>query len=136
MRYASQRRWFRGKARARKEVTIVDVIALDGESKYAIVLLQVEYAHGAPDTYVMPVAFAEDAEPRASQTMLVPALIMANVEVADVPGRGTVTGTLYDALCLDSFSTALLRSMRQGSGGAGMTPPPNDMISELSLGKK
>ena len=119
MRYASQRRWFRGKARARKEVAITDVIALDGESKYAIVLLQVEYAHGAPDTYVMPVAFAEDAEPRASQQMLIPALVMANVEVADVPGRGTVHGTLYDALCLDSFSTALLRSMRQGSGGAG-----------------
>jgi len=119
MRYASQRRWYRGKARARKEVTIADVIELDGDNKYAIVLLSVEYAHGAPETYVMPLAFAEDLEPRASQQLLIPSLVIANMTIADVPSRGTVTGTLYDALCLDSFNTALLRAMRSGGGGKG-----------------
>jgi maltose alpha-D-glucosyltransferase / alpha-amylase len=117
IRYAVQRRWFRSKARARKDVQIVDVIRLDNDPRFAIVLLQVEYAHGRPETYVMPVAFAEEAQPHES--MRLPMLVIANVTLADVPGRGKVSGVLYDALCSDQFGAALLRAMTQGSGGTG-----------------
>jgi maltose alpha-D-glucosyltransferase/alpha-amylase len=118
IRYASQRRWFRSKARHRKEVTISDIIRLDGEQKFAIALLHIEYAHGKPETYVIPLAFAEDAE--AQESMRTPGLVISHIEVSDVAGRGTVTGTLYDALCSDVFGAALLRAMTQGHGGKGL----------------
>jgi len=117
IRYASQRRWFRSKARARKEVSIADIIRLDSEARYAIVLLHVEYSHGRPETYVMPIAFAEETAPQES--MRVPSLVIANVTVDDVPGRGQVTGVLYDGLIADTFGATLLRAMTQGSGGTG-----------------
>jgi maltose alpha-D-glucosyltransferase/alpha-amylase len=65
----------------------------------------------------MPLAFAEDAEPHES--MRTPTLVIANLTIQDVPGRGTVTGVLYDALCSDAFGGALLRAMTQGAGGTG-----------------
>ncbi|HUS27092.1 MAG TPA: putative maltokinase, partial [Kofleriaceae bacterium] len=117
IRYASQRRWFRSKSRQRKEATITDIIRLDGEPRFAIALLHVEYAHGRPETYVVPLAFAEDAEPHES--MRSPGLVIANVTLSDVPSRGHVSGVLYDALCADTFGAALLRAMTQGTGGKG-----------------
>ncbi|MGE5180570.1 MAG: putative maltokinase, partial [Acidobacteriota bacterium] len=117
MRYAVQRRWFRSKARAPKEVSISDVIHLDADGKFAIVLLHVDYAYGRPETYVIPVAFAEENDPHESLRM--PGLIIAHLAVTDVPGRGTVTGVVYDALCSDLFGASLLRAMTQGRGGKG-----------------
>ena len=118
IRYASQRRWFRSKARARKEVSIADVIRVDPEGRFAIALLHVEYAHGRPETYVIPIAFAEEmASPQES--MRLPSLVIAHVTLDDVPGRGVVSGVLYDALSSDAFGAALLRAMREGAGGQG-----------------
>ncbi|HSD90241.1 MAG TPA: maltose alpha-D-glucosyltransferase [Kofleriaceae bacterium] len=117
IRYASQRRWFRSKSRQRKEVAITDIIRLEPDGRFAIALLYVEYAHGRPETYVIPLAFAEDAEPHES--MRTPALVIANLTIHDVPGRGTTTGVLYDALCSDAFGGVLLRAMTQGEGGTG-----------------
>jgi maltose alpha-D-glucosyltransferase/alpha-amylase len=139
IRYASQRRWFRGKARARKDVKIADVIRLDGDARFAIVLLHVEYAHGHPDTYVMPVAFAEDAKPQES--MRLPTLVIANVTVEEVPGRGRVTGVLYDALVSEAFGAALLRAMSQGIRARGdhgevvgtALPPLRDVPPDAAL---
>ena len=51
--------------------------------------------------------------------MRMPSLVIAHVEIADVPGRGRVGGVLYDALCSDQFGAALLRAMTQGAGGVG-----------------
>ncbi|NVB77288.1 MAG: maltose alpha-D-glucosyltransferase [Kofleriaceae bacterium] len=117
VRYAAQRRWFRGKARQRKEAAITDVIWLGHETKFAIVLLYVEYAHGRPETYVLPIAFAEDAEPHES--MRTPTQVIAHVEVHDAPGRGTVTGVIYEGLSSETLDSALLRVMTTGAGGAG-----------------
>jgi len=116
LRYAAQRRWYRSKARQAKDVSIADVIAID-DGKFSIALLKVEFAHGAPETYVIPLGFAEDAA--ASESLRMPALVIANVTVSDVPSRGTVTGVLYDALCSDVFGAALLRTMTQSSNGHG-----------------
>jgi maltose alpha-D-glucosyltransferase/alpha-amylase len=111
-----QRRWFRGKARKRKHVTISDVISFEGPHRFAIVLLQVEYDHGPSEKYVIPLAFAEDSDP--TETMRVPALVIARVEV-NVPGRGVVGGVLYDALCAESFNTKLMNAMTRGFRGKG-----------------
>ena len=133
IRYASQRRWFRSKARSRKDVTILDVIRLDNDPRFAVVLLQVEYAHGRPETYVLPVAFAEDTGPQESMRM--PALVIARVAIENVPGRGTVHGVLYDALCSDVFGAGLLGAMTQGAGGTGehglLTGTALDALREL-----
>src|SRR5262249_23566173 len=107
-KYASQRRWFRGKARDHKDVAISDVIHVDADRRFALVLLRVDYAHGPGEVYVMPLAFAEDAA--ASDSMRAPSLAIANIEIHDVQGRGTVTGILYDALSSDVFSGVLLRA--------------------------
>src|SRR5205814_1506728 len=73
------------------------------------VMLHVEYGHGRPETYAMPLAFAEEAEPHES--MRTPGLVIANVSVTNVPERGTVGGAIYDATCSDQFGAALLRAM-------------------------
>ncbi len=146
IRYAVQRRWFRSKARERKDVSIVDIIRLDtatrdsgpmqtrGESRFAIAMLKVEYAHGAPETYVIPLAFAEDSEPHES--MRTPSLVIAHVTLTDVPERGTVSGVLYDAVSADSFGTTLLRAMVQGHGGTGehglLTGAALDVLREMA----
>ncbi|MBL9018416.1 MAG: maltose alpha-D-glucosyltransferase [Myxococcales bacterium] len=114
--YASQRRWFRSKARTRKQKSITDVITFGPESRFAIVLLNVEYDHGPPETYVIPIAYAEDAEP--SESMRLPALLVARTEI-EVAGRGAVTGSLYDALCADGFNTALMTLMATDTAAPG-----------------
>jgi maltose alpha-D-glucosyltransferase/alpha-amylase len=119
MAFATQRRWFRGKARTRKSISITDVLVFEHETRFAIVLLHVEYDRGPAETYVVPVAFLEDPEPHES--MRIPGLAIANVTIHDVPGRGEhpVTGVLYDALCADGFNAALLKAMTEGAGAIG-----------------
>jgi len=130
--YAIQRRWFRGKARTRKHVAVADVLRFETtprsdsgpasptpDSRFAIVLLHVEYDQGPAETYVVPVAFAEDAEPHES--MRTPSLVIANLSIVDAPGRGDhpVTGVLYDALCAEAFNVTLMRTMIGGAGAHG-----------------
>src|SRR3569623_593444 len=117
MSYVAQRRWFRGKARDRKTVTITDVLFFEKEQRFAIVLLHIEYDHGRPETYVVPLAFAEESDPQES--MRLPTLVVAHLNIMDVPNRGTVSGLVYDALCADGFNTALLKAMTQGTGATG-----------------
>jgi len=103
LQYAQNRRWYRGKARTRKSAQIAHVIQL-GDPRFAIALVAIEYDNGKPETYVMPLAFAEDSEPGERQ------LVIASVTLT-IPGRGQVTGVLYDALCSDAFDNALLAAM-------------------------
>jgi maltose alpha-D-glucosyltransferase/alpha-amylase len=117
MTYVAQRRWFRSKARPRKNVSVADMLTFEHETRFAIVLLHIEYDHGRPETYVVPVAFAEENEPHES--MRTPALVIAHTTVTDAPGRGTVSGVLYEALSGDTFNAALLRSTTHGIGAQG-----------------
>ena len=96
MRYVAQRRWFRGKARVRKQVSIADVIQLS-DARFAIVLLAVEYGQGTPETYVVPVAFAEDPDVADSTSRPPSAATIAAITAADGSGR-PITGVLYDAV--------------------------------------
>ncbi|MDQ3338297.1 MAG: maltose alpha-D-glucosyltransferase [Myxococcota bacterium] len=116
MTFVAQRRWFRGKARNRKHAAITDILRFEVD-RFATVFLTVDYDQGPSETYVVPIAFAEDAEP--SESMRTPQLVIANVSIAAAPGRGEhpVTGVLYDALAADGFNAALMRAMA-GTGGA------------------
>ena len=115
--YALQRPWFRGKTRKRKHVAIGDVIAFPGPHRFAIVLLHVEYDQGRAETYVVPLAFAEDSAP--TESMRLPTLVIARVELTEVPGRGAVAGVLYDALCAEAFTSKLMSAMTADFHGTG-----------------
>jgi maltose alpha-D-glucosyltransferase/alpha-amylase len=115
--YVVQRRWFRSKARTRKQVTLSDVLLFDGDPRFAIALLAIEYDQGPSETYVVPIAFAEDSEP--SESLRTPQLVIATVTINDVSDRGVVTGVIYDALCADGFNATLLKSMLEKSGATG-----------------
>jgi maltose alpha-D-glucosyltransferase/alpha-amylase len=114
--YAVQRRWFRGKARLRKQVSIGDVIGFS-DPRHAIALLHVEYDHGRPETYAMPLAFAEDGD--GGDPAHAPGVVIARVTVNDVPERGSVHGVIYDALYSEAFTAALLAAMTSGVEGVG-----------------
>jgi maltose alpha-D-glucosyltransferase/alpha-amylase len=115
--YAVQRRWFRSKARARKQVAISDVLTFDQDSRFAIVLLHIDYDHGRPETYVMPITFAEDTG--GAESARTSGQVITRVALTDVPERGAVTGVIYDALYADAFNAALLGAMTSGAGATG-----------------
>ncbi|HEY3806998.1 MAG TPA: maltose alpha-D-glucosyltransferase [Kofleriaceae bacterium] len=115
--YARDRRWFRAKARTRTHVSITDVIRFSEQDRFVIALLRVEYEIGPAETYVMPIAFIEDSE--LSDTPRAPGFVIAQVRIDDVPGRGTVTGLLYDALASDAFDNALLGTMLRHQHATG-----------------
>ncbi|MGN6107287.1 MAG: maltose alpha-D-glucosyltransferase [Kofleriaceae bacterium] len=117
--YVATKRWFRGKARVRKHVAISDVLHFQ-DPRYAIVLLHVEYEHGIPETYVVPLAFAEDVESTESAARPLPNLVLASVTITDPAGReGTVTGQLYDAVSADGFAMNLLGTITSEKHGSG-----------------
>jgi len=115
--YVTGRRWFRGKARTRKQVAIGEVLTFEGpggDARHAIVLLRIEYDHGPPETYLVPVAFGEETDPpEATRT---PGMVIARVALSDVPERGSVNGLLYDALCSEAFNASLLAAMTGRTG--------------------
>ncbi|MGE0352699.1 MAG: maltose alpha-D-glucosyltransferase [Gemmatimonadales bacterium] len=60
--FLRDRRWFAGKAREIADVTIQDVMPLNGQGGDSVVLLvEVEYEDGTPDTYAVPILFATGA---------------------------------------------------------------------------
>ncbi len=115
--FAVQRRWFRSKARVRKQVAISDVLTFEPDSRHAIVLLHIDYDQGRPETYVIPVAFAEDSD--THEPARTPGLAIARVTVTDAPERGVIHGVLYDGLCSDAFNVALLGAMTSGTAAIG-----------------
>ncbi len=106
-----ERRWFRGKGRKTKSASIVDLYPLDtDEGRAFFAMVRVEYLHHAPETYVMPMAFATGERAREllddwSHT------IAARVRVKPSRGKSgeAAEGVVYDPLGTDAFSSALLR---------------------------
>jgi maltose alpha-D-glucosyltransferase/alpha-amylase len=88
--YAVGRRWFRGKARARKGARIADVVPLDGPAgKSRLVLLQIEYVEGDAESYVVPLVFRTGEEALAiarERPQAVVAQLLTRDHGADVEG--------------------------------------------------
>src|SRR5512138_3468209 len=61
--FVVQRRWFGSKARAIRAIRIADTIPILPAATLA--LIEITYAHGDPETYVLPLAFAAGAPARA-----------------------------------------------------------------------
>jgi maltose alpha-D-glucosyltransferase/alpha-amylase len=102
--YLRYRRWFGAKTRKIKQVNIAEFVRLDyaGGPAY-LTLLQVQYVEGGPETYMLPMAYAEGE--RADQILADQRhMVIARLRV----GRRVEAGILYDPLGERRFASALL----------------------------
>jgi maltose alpha-D-glucosyltransferase / alpha-amylase len=117
--YVRNRRWFAGKARRLKSAEISDLIPVPGAVGGAyLAALVISYAEGDPDTYQLPLAYANPAEaPHIIERW--PHSAIAWLRVFGEEGRGL----LYDALGPPAFAEAVLGAVarrRRATGGKGM----------------
>jgi maltose alpha-D-glucosyltransferase/alpha-amylase len=116
-RFLRSRRWFGGKARRIGSAVIADAVPLSADPPSAVLLLvNVEYAEGDPETYVITLAHATGAradEVRSTQAHAV----VCELTAGGVPGLlyGATASPEVGALILQAF--ARKRSFR---GQAGM----------------
>ncbi len=94
--YLRGRRWFGGKARKMKSARIADAVPLAGSSPAAqLLLIRVEYVEEDPETYTLPVAFA-DRKRAARIAKESPQAVIA--QLSETGRNGPREGILYDAL--------------------------------------
>lgn len=129
-----ERRWFGGKARSMQSLHIVETIPFErdtGDATY-LTLLNVDYAQGEPETYVLPLSFAAGAQAEALQSRA-PQAAIAHVQIG-----GQTAGVLYDALYDESFPGVLLDAIaqrRRFRGSAGeLFARPTPTLSKLRNG--
>jgi len=106
--YLKLHRWFAGRDRNVKSVTLKELIHVpfDGEGPARLALLQVDYSAGDVDFYTLPLAFAAEAEAGRLREAY-PQLVIAELQVSGTePG-----GILYEATGSQAFSKALLGLM-------------------------
>jgi maltose alpha-D-glucosyltransferase/alpha-amylase len=105
--YIKSRRWFRGKARDAWAAEIQDIITMrqDGNNAY-IVLFQVDYLDGEPETYAIPIAtLSADHEDRLNTEY-------ANAVIARLQRQGRLGETiLFDAMLDADFCKLLLSAI-------------------------
>ncbi len=93
--YLRTRRWFGGKARRIKSSVVRDVVPLPGVSPPSVILLvQVDYVEGDPETYTVPLAFSSGERSAMVQKEFAHAVV-ASLTVRRT--NGDVEGIIYDA---------------------------------------
>jgi len=107
--YLKNCRWFGGKARQMRASKIVEAIPLRFDwATFYLVAIEVQYAEGHPETYLLPLAFAsEDRVPELRQSH-------PNALVVQITGKEKgqeVKGVLYDAVVESRFCRALLEAI-------------------------
>ncbi len=110
-KYIVAQRWFGAKLRQIKNIAIVDSIVLDS-SNGALLLLDVQYAEGPPDTYTLPLAVREATEEYPAES------VIARLQQ---PG---FDGVLLDGLALpkirDLFLSAVATDVSQPTRRGGI----------------
>ncbi|MEO6786796.1 MAG: putative maltokinase, partial [Chthoniobacteraceae bacterium] len=127
------RRWFGGKARIQRSITIADTISIRTDAGTAVLMLvQIEYLDADAEIYALPVAFATGAEAARIESES-PALILARTEGAG----GELRGVLYDATGSADFAKALLdaiiRRRSFGDGESRIECSPTPALRELDI---
>ncbi len=122
LEHVTTRRWFRGKARQLKGATIADVIPFPpaiSSAAHRILLLRVEYLHGAPETYLVPAALATDDRAREIAARS-PRAVIAEVALAgNGPDVQPPAAILHDALVDPAFTGPLLEAIQDRSAATG-----------------
>jgi len=118
--YIRDRRWFRGKARDAWASQVLDIIPVCSADLAAnLVMIEVEYAEGDPETYVLPLAIAPIEHANEIITEY-PYAGIARLKPEKKDGDGG--SLLYDALVNKSFCKFLVEVIgrkRQFKGKAG-----------------
>ncbi len=108
-RYVAGRRWFGGKARQIRSLRISDRIPLPVEaSETHLVILEIEYAEGGPETYLLPLAYAA-GEAAHHLRQAHPGALVAELRVEGTDSEGL----LYDALVDGRFAAWLLDAIER-----------------------
>jgi maltose alpha-D-glucosyltransferase/alpha-amylase len=101
-------RWFRGKARAIKSVRIADTLSLIEERGGAhLVLADVEYVSGEPETYVVPLALDTNGAEAGHRERTVARLSLRAAR------NGTLEARLYEASSDERFCRALFDAVER-----------------------
>lgn len=135
--HAITQRWFRSKGRQALQKTIRDRILLEeGEERFLLVLLQIDYSAALSETYVLPLGFLRDSVQR-EQSGLHPSCFLGTLQISNTKE----SGQLFDATSSRAFQQLLLKKL-QGSlrihGVTGdlvfvSTPLLEQSLSENSL---
>jgi maltose alpha-D-glucosyltransferase / alpha-amylase len=105
--YMRGRRWFRSKARDIRSSRIIDVIPMNSSQSTAnIILIQIDYTGGEPETYVIPLTVTS-AEQMGEIGGDQPQAIVARLQG---PGKDSES-LLYDAMIDKKFCKGLLQSI-------------------------
>jgi len=100
--YARSARWFGGKARRIRRMSVVERIPVGrGATRTQMLFIRVQYVEGDPETYMLPLALAEGEEALRLRDE-VPQAVAARVSF-----RSTV-GVLYDAIYDKNFCDDVL----------------------------
>jgi maltose alpha-D-glucosyltransferase/alpha-amylase len=112
--YLLPRRWFAGKARVVVEAEIRDALPLGGDgARWIVTLVTVHYTDGDPETYQLPLAFA-DGERAAELQEEAPHAVIARVRADD-----GAEGVLFDAVYDPAFALALYDAIERRRKLAG-----------------
>jgi maltose alpha-D-glucosyltransferase / alpha-amylase len=129
--YLQKARWFGGKARAIKRCAIRDAFPITKTTPQAeILLIQVEYMAGDPETYVLPISYCDDT----GQEKLIRDFPRACIARLKFGAEGK-SYLLYDATVDPSFCLQLLtmisRHRRVRANGAELVAAASRGLREL-----
>jgi len=133
--YIRGRRWFRGKARDSWALQILDIIPINSPEFAAnLVLIEVEYTEGDPETYVLPLTSAP-AEQAGEIIAEYPHAVIARLK----PGKGDGDNgsVLYDALVNKNFCKFLIEAIgrrRHFKGKTGEILPSRTRVFRNARG--
>ena len=101
--------WFRRKHRTIRSTQIVDHVSIaQGEKRACAVLAQVNYVHGEPETYMLPLSFAT-GEKAATLRENLAYTILARVHIADIDTEGVLFDAAYD----EDYAAMMLDAIRK-----------------------
>src|SRR5581483_3511084 len=106
------RRWFGGKARTIRTITLRDQVPLTvGDARFFLAILLVDYVHTDPETYLLPLAcsFGDQCDAICRDW---PASVIAHVTLT----HSNREGVLHDALVDKIFGRALLEIIESRRG--------------------
>lgn len=98
-KYLARRRWFRSKTRKIRAVKITENLEIPECPEARILFVEAAYSTGAPETYVLPAAFAEGAEAAGIAANSPDTIIALSSGVSG-------DGALYDAVYCQKFRLA------------------------------
>ena len=134
LNYVRRRRWFRGKARKTSGLHVRELVA-GPMPDTGILVLDVEYVDGSPETYLLPLKHATDEGVRALEEEK-PWAVVAHTRSSAAGSNEKIDGVLHDALVDSEFARRLLlgflRKSRTTSQGPLSWMPEKGLKGVLS----